>query len=362
MASIKKIIRDVPDNVIQSLILQLIEAVKYLESVSIVHRDIKPENIHVSPDFTRLKLLDLGVVREFDPDPGVEETDHGNLRLFLATAQYSAPEYLFRLDAPSKDLWRALNLYQVGAVLHDLIMKEAIFQAEINTGNRWLVAKAVLLKHPQFIDGNPERLIRLKSVASKCLTKEMDIRLKIVSWDDFSIVAKDPLINLRERLSSRNISSEANLEREINFYREAFKDEISAKIRERLIPTCKTDLPFTLSSSTENKKTIIELKFSIEKSIGLLAHITLDWQDGLYKKNGSILMSCCLIHSDKEVDIDRGVKKIICTYSTDVNIDEVSYLICNVIADAIVCAFDLVAATDTGSISCLNNFDLMTSN
>ncbi|EAY1186589.1 serine/threonine protein kinase [Salmonella enterica subsp. diarizonae] len=359
---LKKIIRDVPDNVIQSLILQLIEAVKYLESVSIVHRDIKPENIHVSPDFTRLKLLDLGVVREFDPDPGVEETDHGNLRLFLATAQYSAPEYLFRLDAPSKDLWRALNLYQVGAVLHDLIMKEAIFQAEINTGNRWLVAKAVLLKHPQFIDGNPERLIRLKSVASKCLTKEMDIRLKIVSWDDFSIVAKDPLINLRERLSSRNISSEANLEREINFYREAFKDEISAKIRERLIPTCKTDLPFTLSSSTENKKTIIELKFSIEKSIGLLAHITLDWQDGLYKKNGSILMSCCLIHSDKEVDIDRGVKKIICTYSTDVNIDEVSYLICNVIADAIVCAFDLVAATDTGSISCLNNFDLMTSN
>ncbi|HBR3808108.1 TPA: protein kinase [Klebsiella pneumoniae] len=359
---LKKVIRDVPDSVIHSLILQLIEAVKYLESLSIVHRDIKPENIHISPDFTKLKLLDLGVVREFDPGPDVEETDHGSLRLFLATAQYSSPEYLFRLDAPSENLWRALNLYQVGAVLYDLIMKEAIFQAEINTGNRWLVAKAVLLKHPGFIDGNPERLTRLKAVASKCLTKDMDIRLKIVSWDDFSILSKDPLITLRDRLNSRNTSSEARLDREMNFYRESFKEEISKKIRDRLIPTCKTDLPFSLSSSTGNKNSIIELKFTLEKNITLLARIALDWHDGLYKKDGRILMSCCLTHVGEIVDIEGISKKIVCTYSTDINSEEVSYLICQIIADATICAFDLVATTDAESTTCLNNFDLIANN
>lgn len=359
---LKKVISNVPDDVIQSLILQLIEAVKYLESVNIVHRDIKPENIHISPDFKKLKLLDLGVVREFDPGPDVEETDHGSLRLFLATAQYSAPEYLFRLDAPSEDLWRALNLYQVGAVLYDLIMKEAIFQAEINTGNRWLVAKAVLLKHPEFIDGSPDRLTKLKAVASKCLTKDMDIRLKIVSWNDFSILSKDPLLLLRDRLKSRSTSSESSLDRETYFYREAFKEKISKKIRELLIPVCKTDLPFSLSSATENKITIIELKFTLDKKMTLLSRIVLDWQDGLYKKDGVILMSCYLAHSDQIVDIDRVSKKTICTYSTDINIEEASYLICNVIAEATVSAFDIVATTDAESTSCLNNFDLIANN
>lgn len=37
-----------PDNAIVPLILQLVNAVKFLEALNIVHRDIKPENIHVS--------------------------------------------------------------------------------------------------------------------------------------------------------------------------------------------------------------------------------------------------------------------------------------------------------------------------
>ncbi|MBA5806899.1 protein kinase [Morganella morganii] len=359
---LKKVIRDIPDNLIHSLILQLIEAVKYLELLNIVHRDIKPENIHISPDFTNLKLLDLGVVREFDPGPDVEETDRGSLRLFLATAQYSSPEYLFRLDAPSEDLWRALNLYQVGAVLYDLIMKEAIFQEEMNTGNRWLVAKAVLLKHPGFVDGNPKRLTRLKAIASKCLTKDMNIRLNIVSWDDFLIPSKDKLTILRDRLNLKNTNSEEKSNREINFHRERFKEEVSKKIRERLIVTCKTDLPFSLSSSAMNKDSIIELKFNLEKNITLLIHIILDWQDGLYKMDGNILISCCLIHDSAISNIKDISKKIVCTYNTKTNTDEACYLICQIIAEATMRAFDLITTTDTESASYLNNFDLIADN
>ena len=73
-------------------------------------------------------------------------------------------------------------------------------------------------------------------------------------------------------------------------------------------------------------------------------------------------MSCYLAYSDQIVDIDRISKKTICTYSTDINIEEASYLICNVIAEATVSAFDIVATTDAESISCLNNFDLIANN
>lgn len=135
-----KRLQEVPDEAIVPLIGQLVDAVRYLEGLNIVHRDIKPENIHVSPDFMSLKLLDLGVAREFDsPDESEAAiTDTGGRRPFLATAQYSSPDYLFRLDEPTAKLWRGLNFYQVGAVLHDLIKKEALFQHEVAIGNAWL--------------------------------------------------------------------------------------------------------------------------------------------------------------------------------------------------------------------------------
>ncbi|MBZ7492953.1 protein kinase domain-containing protein, partial [Klebsiella michiganensis] len=104
-----KVLDKIPDDDVIPLIGQLVLAVRYLESLNIVHRDIKPENIHVSDDFKRLKLLDLGVVRSFDNIGEQGITDHGNIRPFLATAQYSSPEYLFRLDEPTEKLWRGLN-------------------------------------------------------------------------------------------------------------------------------------------------------------------------------------------------------------------------------------------------------------
>lgn len=356
---LKRILNDIPDDAIQNLILQLIAAVEYLESLNIVHRDIKPENIHISSDFKNLKLLDLGVVREFDPGPNAEETDHGSLRVFLATAQYSPPEYLFRLDAPSEDLWRALNLYQVGAVLHDLIMKEAIFQAEIDTGNRWLVAKAVLLKQPQFVDGNPSKMAKLKAVAAKCLTKDMHTRLQIVNWADFSDETKDPLLSLRQRLNSRHTSKEARLSREINFYREEFKEKVTTKIRESLIAICKTDLPFELSNAVEKQQQIIDLTFDIEKSLAILVRITFDWQNDIYKNNVKIIASSCLIRGDVTPDTETLTKKIICITSIDASIDEPSNLICIDIADITSFAIDLIDGSDAAALSKLNNFDIL---
>lgn len=130
---LSKCLSQIPDNEVPTLISQLVTAVRFLEGLNIVHRDIKPENIHVSPNFKTIKVLDLGVARVFEATESDDSaiTDRQNLRPFLATAQYSSPEYLFRLDEPTPRLWKGLNIYQVGAVLHDLVMKSALFQDEV---------------------------------------------------------------------------------------------------------------------------------------------------------------------------------------------------------------------------------------
>lgn len=96
----------------------------------------------------------------------------------------------------------SLNFYQVGAVLHDLIKKEALFQYEILLGNRWLVARAVLTKQPSFFEADTKRLSAEKALALRCLTKDLDTRMSLVGWDEFKFnKAEDSLTALKTKLS-----------------------------------------------------------------------------------------------------------------------------------------------------------------
>lgn len=287
-----KKLAEVPDDAIVPLISQLVDAVRFLDTLNIVHRDIKPENIHVSPDFKCLKLLDLGVVCEFDtPDAGdASVTDHNNQRPFLATAQYSSPEYLFRLDEPTAKLWRGLNIYQVGAVLHDLIKKEPLFKHEMSLGNRWLVARAVLTKQPTFPDPVPNRLLALKALASRCLTKDLDTRLQVVGWEAFQLEGtNDPVGALRSRLakgsiSARRIAGEPSVARR-DFDRTEFMTRFSDRIRGELIHICGTQLPLTMELPAPGDPMEIRYEFDTSNQLFISCYLGLDWQDGLYERS-----------------------------------------------------------------------------
>jgi serine/threonine protein kinase len=71
-------------------------------------------------EFKRLVLLDLGVLR---PIAGSTLTDANGIQAFVGTLQYSSPEFLLRQEEESLDGWRSLTFYQIGGVLHDLIMR-----------------------------------------------------------------------------------------------------------------------------------------------------------------------------------------------------------------------------------------------
>jgi eukaryotic-like serine/threonine-protein kinase len=330
-----------PDAAVVPLILQLVEAVKFLETLNIVHRDIKPENIHVSEDFASLKLLDLGVAREFEL-PDSEEaaiTDHGNSRPFLATAQYSSPEYLFRLDEPTKRLWSGLNFYQLGAVLHDLIAKRPLFDHEMQLGNRWLVARAVLTKTPAFIDPNPNRLLQLKVLSARCLVKDLNTRLQLVGWDDFILEgSRDPLTALRARLQKGQLNSgghaDASSSGRLEFERAEFLKRLISQIRTELIQTCGKQLPLTMNPSGPGEPTSSRVTLAVDRNTSIVCTIGIDWRSPPYDRTANITLTARIVCDGFEEQATLPTPRIVAVATISEGEDISAICVSNAIAAA----------------------------
>ena len=177
-SNLAKELLNVPPHNVRDIIRDVASAAKFLEEIQIAHRDIKPENIGIASDLKSVKLLDLGVIRPMDLS---NVTDLGDQKLFIGTLQYSSPELLFREENPTVEGWRAVTLYQLGGVLHDLLTRVPLFQAYSNPYARLVMA---VKEEVPVIDGQglPQDL---RLLAQNCLHKSPTYRLSTVTWEDF---------------------------------------------------------------------------------------------------------------------------------------------------------------------------------
>jgi serine/threonine protein kinase len=197
-------LQEIPHTEVRSLIAQLASAAKFLEDLSFAHRDIKPENIGLTPDMKTAKLLDLGVIRPFDLS---SVTDEGDQRFFVGTLQYSPPELLFREEEQSIEAWRAITFYQLGGVLHDLLMRKPLFKEFENPYARLVRAVEREIPRVEAKDGDAD----LRLLAQNCLAKRPRQRLETVKWEDFSQPkVSDPSDAARRRIAQhRTAASQA---------------------------------------------------------------------------------------------------------------------------------------------------------
>jgi serine/threonine protein kinase len=196
--NLEQAIGEVPRDRIGPIICQVASAARYLDELGMVHRDIKPSNIMVTADFQRAVLTDLGVLR---PISGERLTDSSKSQAFIATLRYSSPEYLLREEEETGDGYRALTFYQLGAVLHDLIMRRPLFLEHSEPYPR--LVRAVREVTP--IISAPDVDMEIAHLARKCLVKNPKVRLDIVHWEDFDFPreCRATLGAIKARISER---------------------------------------------------------------------------------------------------------------------------------------------------------------
>lgn len=176
-------LNDVPREKIRAVVSQIAEACIFLRRKELCHRDIKSENIFISDDFNIATLLDVSVTRDIH-DPIGLGTDHDGQLPVVATARYCPPEYLFRLLEPGPELWHAVDIYQLGGLLHDLIMKKALFQDEYQKSkeNRYRFAWVVATINPEVAAADVDNDLVL--TAQRALDKDWK-RRSLILLEDF---------------------------------------------------------------------------------------------------------------------------------------------------------------------------------
>jgi serine/threonine protein kinase len=209
---LEKILHEVPRNRIRHIVDSVARACIFLREQGLCHRDIKSANIFVSDDYEQVTLLDLSVMRDIY-DPVGLGTDHGEQLPVVATARYSPPDYLFRLIEPSLDLWHAVDIYQLGALLYDLVMREPLFEKEFKRSkdNRYRFAWAVATVNPEIQASDVD--FDLVLIARSALDKDWKRRSQLKLEDflsDTSRVQSNALSAIGFANDASQVSAQAN--------------------------------------------------------------------------------------------------------------------------------------------------------
>jgi eukaryotic-like serine/threonine-protein kinase len=277
--NLKNLIPETPAEQVESLFGQLVSAVQHLDDQGLVHRDIKPENIMVDPAFKHLKLIDFGVMREVsNEEDAIDATDHGLRRPFIASAQYSSPEYLFRLKEPSAEMWRALTIYQLGGVLHDLLMKKPLFDEVVKTENKFALAMAVLTQIPLLSDIS-DTLKPWGVVASNCLVKDPALRLSLIDLRRMNPVTgqgAERLKQISERKKALRNAKDAReyQEAQIKHARTTALDALLSGVRQGLISAVDKSYGIVVDSHGDQR---IKFEILMDKSVKLQVICHFEW-------------------------------------------------------------------------------------
>jgi serine/threonine-protein kinase len=154
------------------IVLQACEAVGEAHRRGIVHRDLKPKNLFLvaAPGpVPRLKVLDFGIARTFDPNMEGLTNSHA----FLGTPAYAAPEQL----RASHSVDGRADIWALGVILYESLVGTRPFAAETHAE----VASQILRDAPIAPRrARPEIPASLERIILKCLEKVSDRRFATI--------------------------------------------------------------------------------------------------------------------------------------------------------------------------------------
>ena len=150
------------------LMRQVAEAAHALHEAGVIHRDVKPGNVMVSPDGSRVVLMDLGLAQLADETEGKLT----RTRQFVGTLRYASPEQVLavgRLD-------RRSDVYSLGATLWELLTLRPLYGAAADTPTPELM-RCIQYKDPERVRKHHPGITRdLEAIVHRCLEKDTDRR------------------------------------------------------------------------------------------------------------------------------------------------------------------------------------------
>ncbi len=98
-----------------ALMDKVCDAVVYAHSHGILHRDLKPSNIMVDDEDDTPYLLDFGLARPMQQEPGIMMTRDGRV---TGTLGYVPPEIILNPQLPPDERW---DVFSLGVILYELL-------------------------------------------------------------------------------------------------------------------------------------------------------------------------------------------------------------------------------------------------
>ena len=129
-----------PEEIVQYLMRQIVDAIYYLHSNKIIHRDLKLDNILVTflnnEDLNSLnmmkaiiKIIDFGFARNLDPS-------NGNLAYtVLGTPNYMEPQILENMETKTKNITgydEKADIWSLGTICHEMLVGHMTFDGKNN--------------------------------------------------------------------------------------------------------------------------------------------------------------------------------------------------------------------------------------
>ncbi len=154
------------------------QVVPYLEQIgaalqaahdrNVVHRDLKPENIFVvEGDALHIKLLDFGIAKVLETQPGVSRTATG---MVMGTPLVIAPE---QAAAQPQRIGPRTDIYSLGIILYWMLAGRPPFQGNAPA---LLLASHIQDAPPPLRQLEPSVLPQIASLVERCLEKELEDR------------------------------------------------------------------------------------------------------------------------------------------------------------------------------------------